>query len=57
MCFARYVSLAHDCEEHALRLNQYSKADQKERIERVLSLVDLAGFGGKFLWKPGGCSE
>jgi len=37
-----------------LEIMGYSKADQKERIERVLSLVDLEGFGGKFPWQLSG---
>ncbi|WP_430303145.1 ABC transporter ATP-binding protein [Shimia ponticola] len=37
-----------------LEIMGYSKADQKDRIERVLSLVDLEGFGGKFPWQLSG---
>ncbi len=37
-----------------LEIMGYSKADQAERIERVLSLVDLDGFGGKFPWQLSG---
>ncbi|MEL6608040.1 MAG: ABC transporter ATP-binding protein [Pseudomonadota bacterium] len=37
-----------------LEIMGYSKTDQKERIERVLSLVDLEGFGGKYPWQLSG---
>ena len=32
----------------------FSRSDRQERIARVLDLVDLAGFGGKFPWQLSG---
>ncbi|WP_424940572.1 ABC transporter ATP-binding protein [Aliiroseovarius sp. S253] len=37
-----------------LEIMGYSKADQDERIKRVLELVDLAGFEKKFPWQLSG---
>ncbi|TNB48366.1 ABC transporter ATP-binding protein [Martelella lutilitoris] len=37
-----------------LEIMGYTKADQTRRIERVLELVDLAGFGKKFPWQLSG---
>ena len=37
-----------------LEIMGYSKADQDERVERVLKLVDLDGFGRKFPWQLSG---
>jgi NitT/TauT family transport system ATP-binding protein len=37
-----------------LEIMGYSKAEQKERMERVLELVDLAGFEKKFPWQLSG---
>ncbi len=37
-----------------LEIMGFSKADRAERIARVLDLVDLAGFGGKFPWQLSG---
>ncbi|MGR3491245.1 MAG: ABC transporter ATP-binding protein [Shimia sp.] len=37
-----------------LEIMGYSKANQRERVERVLSLVDLEGFGGKYPWQLSG---
>ncbi len=37
-----------------LEIMGYSKADQEERVERVLKLVDLDGFGRKFPWQLSG---
>ncbi len=37
-----------------LEIMGYTKADQDRRIERVLDLVDLAGFGKKFPWQLSG---
>jgi NitT/TauT family transport system ATP-binding protein len=37
-----------------LEIMGYSKAEQKERIARLLDLVDLDGFGGKFPWQLSG---
>lgn len=37
-----------------LEIMGYSKADQAERVDRVLDLVDLNGFGGKFPWQLSG---
>jgi NitT/TauT family transport system ATP-binding protein len=44
---ARNVSLP-------LEIMGFSKADQKERVDRVLSLVELSGFGNKFPWQLSG---
>jgi len=37
-----------------LEIMGFSRADQEERIERVLSLVDLEGFGKKYPWQLSG---
>lgn len=37
-----------------LEIMGYSKADQAERVNRVLELVDLAGFGEKYPWQLSG---
>ena len=37
-----------------LEIMGFSKAEQAERVERVLALVDLAGFGKKFPWQLSG---
>jgi len=37
-----------------LEIMGYSKAEQVERVEKVLELVDLAGFGKKFPWQLSG---
>jgi NitT/TauT family transport system ATP-binding protein len=37
-----------------LEIMGFSKAEQAERVEKVLELVDLAGFGGKFPWQLSG---
>lgn len=37
-----------------LEIMGFAKADQKQRVEKVLELVDLAGFGGKFPWQLSG---
>ncbi|MGI3171523.1 ABC transporter ATP-binding protein [Pseudooceanicola sp. C21-150M6] len=37
-----------------LEIMGFSKEEQKKRVERVLELVDLAGFGGKFPWQLSG---
>lgn len=37
-----------------LEIMEFSRSDRKERIARVLDLVDLAGFGGKFPWQLSG---
>lgn len=37
-----------------LEIMGFSKAERRERIARVLDLVDLAGFGGKFPWQLSG---
>ena len=37
-----------------LEIMGYSKSDQKERVDRVLDLVELSGFGGKFPWQLSG---
>ena len=37
-----------------LEIMGFSRADRKQRIDRVLDLVDLAGFGGKFPWQLSG---
>lgn len=37
-----------------LEIMGFSKADRTERIGRVLDLVDLAGFGGKYPWQLSG---
>ena len=37
-----------------LEIMGYSKAEQDERVQKVLELVDLAGFGGKFPWQLSG---
>ncbi|MGR3436909.1 MAG: ABC transporter ATP-binding protein [Shimia sp.] len=37
-----------------LEIMGYSKAEQAERVERTLALVDLEGFGGKYPWQLSG---
>lgn len=37
-----------------LEIMGFSAAEQKERVERVLSLVELSGFGNKFPWQLSG---
>ena len=37
-----------------LEIMGFSRAEQAERVERVLKLVDLAGFGKKFPWQLSG---
>lgn len=37
-----------------LEIMGFGRADRAERIARVLELVDLAGFGGKFPWQLSG---
>ena len=37
-----------------LEIMGFSKAEQAERVERVLALVDLAGFGKKYPWQLSG---
>jgi NitT/TauT family transport system ATP-binding protein len=37
-----------------LEIMGFSKAEQAERVERVLNLVDLKGFGKKFPWQLSG---
>lgn len=37
-----------------LEIMGFSKADRQERIARVLDLVELSGFGGKFPWQLSG---
>ena len=37
-----------------LEIMGFSKADRAQRIERVMELVDLAGFGGKYPWQLSG---
>lgn len=37
-----------------LEIMGFSRAEQTERVARVLDLVDLAGFGGKFPWQLSG---
>ncbi|NRA98722.1 MAG: ABC transporter ATP-binding protein [Rhodobacteraceae bacterium] len=37
-----------------LEIMGYAKADQAERVERVLELVDLDGFGEKYPWQLSG---
>ncbi|SET76567.1 ABC transporter ATP-binding protein [Paracoccus homiensis] len=37
-----------------LEIMGFSRSDRQERIARVLDLVDLAGFGGKFPWQLSG---
>ncbi|MEZ5779972.1 MAG: ABC transporter ATP-binding protein [Paracoccaceae bacterium] len=37
-----------------LEIMGFSKAEQRERVEKVLALVDLAGFGNKFPWQLSG---
>ncbi|WP_319484561.1 ABC transporter ATP-binding protein [uncultured Cohaesibacter sp.] len=37
-----------------LEIMGFTKAEQKERVERVLKLVDLEGFGNKFPWQLSG---
>ena len=37
-----------------LEIMGFAKDEQKKRVEKVLELVDLAGFGGKFPWQLSG---
>ena len=37
-----------------LEIMGYTKAEQQERVEKVLELVDLAGFGKKYPWQLSG---
>ena len=37
-----------------LEIMGFAKAEQKKRVDQVLELVDLAGFGGKFPWQLSG---
>ncbi len=37
-----------------LEIMGYSSAEQEERVSKVLELVDLSGFGGKFPWQLSG---
>ncbi|MDE3029623.1 MAG: ABC transporter ATP-binding protein [Paracoccaceae bacterium] len=37
-----------------LEIMGFSKAEQEERVRKVLELVDLSGFGGKFPWQLSG---
>ncbi|RGP36948.1 ABC transporter ATP-binding protein [Pseudotabrizicola alkalilacus] len=37
-----------------LEIMGFSKADQQARVDRVLDLVELSGFGGKFPWQLSG---
>jgi len=37
-----------------LEIMRFSRAEQEERVRKVLSLVDLDGFGGKFPWQLSG---
>ena len=37
-----------------LEIMGFSRAEQNERVERVLDLVDLSGFGAKFPWQLSG---
>ncbi|WP_370283276.1 ABC transporter ATP-binding protein [Pseudooceanicola sp.] len=37
-----------------LEIMGFSRAEQEERVNRVLELVDLAGFGGKYPWQLSG---
>jgi NitT/TauT family transport system ATP-binding protein len=37
-----------------LEIMGFSAAEQKERVERVLALVELSGFGNKFPWQLSG---
>lgn len=37
-----------------LEIMGYSRADQDKRVEEVLKLVDLEGFGGKYPWQLSG---
>ncbi len=37
-----------------LEIMGYSKSEQDERVRKVLELVDLGGFGGKFPWQLSG---
>lgn len=37
-----------------LEIMGFSKAEQEQRVARVLELVELAGFGGKFPWQLSG---
>ena len=35
-----------------LEIMGFSRADQTTRVDRVLELVELSGFGKKFPWQP-----
>ena len=37
-----------------LEIMRYSRAEQAQRVEKVLELVDLAGFEKKFPWQLSG---
>ncbi|MFN7224603.1 MAG: ABC transporter ATP-binding protein [Paracoccaceae bacterium] len=37
-----------------LEIMRFSKAEQHERVRKVLELVELSGFGGKFPWQLSG---
>ncbi|MEM9432997.1 MAG: ABC transporter ATP-binding protein [Pseudomonadota bacterium] len=37
-----------------LEIMGYSKQEQRDRVDRVLDLVELTGFGGKFPWQLSG---
>ncbi|KIC08239.1 sulfonate ABC transporter ATP-binding protein [Leisingera sp. ANG-M1] len=37
-----------------LEIMGYSKAEQEKRVQQVLELVELSGFGGKFPWQLSG---
>ena len=37
-----------------LEIMGFSKADQEEKVRKVLDLVELSGFGGKFPWQLSG---
>ncbi|MCJ8519701.1 NitT/TauT family transport system ATP-binding protein [Pseudorhizobium tarimense] len=37
-----------------LEIMEYSKAEQKQRVQRTLDLVNLAGFGNKYPWQLSG---
>lgn len=37
-----------------LEIMGFSKADQEEKVRKVLELVELSGFGGKFPWQLSG---
>ncbi|AUH34806.1 ABC transporter ATP-binding protein [Paracoccus tegillarcae] len=37
-----------------LEIMGFSKSDRKQRVDRVMDLVELSGFGGKFPWQLSG---